>query len=237
MPQPPSKVLVIDDEPQIGRFIAIGLEHFGYSVSVADTGTTGLNMAISTRPDLIILDLVLPDMNGLEVLKLMRSWSDVPVIVLSIEACEEQTVRLLRSGADDYVIKPFGINELAARCGAALRRYHKAVDKETAVRTGPLTINLVTRAVTLRGQHVTLTRQEYDLLHLLASHLGLVMTHNQLIKNIWDSASPENIPYLRMLVRRLRQKLEADPSRPTLLISESRVGYRLASNAPSAATP
>jgi two-component system, OmpR family, KDP operon response regulator KdpE len=180
-----------------------------------------------SRPDLIILDLGLPDMSGVEVLDTVRSWSNVPVIVLSVQVEEEQKVHLLRSGADDYVVKPFGIAELAARCEAALRRYHKAVDKDPVVRTGPLTVDLVSRAVTLDGRHITLTRQEYRLLHLLASHLGLVLTHNQLIKELWGNSSPDNVQYLRTLVRRLLQNLEADPNQPTLLISESGVGYRL----------
>jgi two-component system KDP operon response regulator KdpE len=220
-------VLVIDDEPQIRRFISAGLELYGYSVSDAQDGSAGLNAVAHIRPDLIILDLGLPDMNGLEVLNTIRSWSNVPVIVLSIQADEEQKVHLLRSGADDYMSKPFGIAELAARCEAALRRYHKAVDKDPVVRTGSLTIDLVSRAVTLDGRHVTLTRKEYRLLHLLASHLGLVITHNQLIKDIWGNSSPDNVQYLRTLVRKLRQKLEVDPSQPKLLISESGVGYRL----------
>jgi two-component system, OmpR family, KDP operon response regulator KdpE len=224
-------VLVIDDEPQIRRFVSAGLELYGYSVSEAENGSTGLNAVAHIRPDLIILDLGLPDMSGVQVLNTIRSWSNVPVIVLSIQVDEEQKVHLLRGGADDYMIKPFGIAELAARCEAALRRYHKAVDKDPVVRTGPLTIDLVSRAVALDGQHITLTRKEYRLLHLLASHLGLVITHNQLIKDIWGNSSPDNVQYLRTLVRKLRQKLEADPSQPKLLISESGVGYRLVRNA------
>jgi two-component system, OmpR family, KDP operon response regulator KdpE len=220
-------VLMVDDEPQIRRFVKAGLELYGYSVSEAENGSAGLNAVAHSRPDLIILDLGLPDMSGIEVLNTIRSWSNVPVIVLSIQVDEEQKVHLLRSGADDYMVKPFGIAELAARCEAALRRYHKAVDKDPVVRTGPLTIDLVSRAVTLDGRHITLTRKEYRLLHLLASHLGLVMTHNQLIKDIWGNSSPDNVQYLRTLVRKLRQKLEADPSQPKLLISESGVGYRL----------
>jgi two-component system KDP operon response regulator KdpE len=224
-------VLVIDDEPQIRRFVSAGLELYGYSVSEAANGAAGLNAVAHIRPDLIILDLGLPDMSGVEVLHTIRSWSNIPVIVLSIQVGEEQKVHLLRSGADDYMIKPFGIAELAARCEAALRRHHKAVDKDPVVRTGPLTIDLVSRAVALDGQHITLTRKEYRLLHLLASHLGLVITHNQLIKDIWGNSSPENVQYLRTLVRKLRQKLEADPSQPKLLISEAGVGYRLVRNA------
>jgi two-component system, OmpR family, KDP operon response regulator KdpE len=225
-------VLVIDRERPIRRFVTAGLELYGFSVIEAENGATGLSAATVMRPDLIVLDPALSDMNGADVLKTIRSWSNVPIIILSVESEEEQKVRFLRGGADDYMIKPFGIAELAARCEAALRRYHKGADRDAVVRTGPLTVDLVTSEVTLDGRHVMLARQEYRLLHLLASHLGLVITHNQLIQDIWgDDGSPNNVRYLRTLVRQLRQKLEADPSEPKLLISESRVGYRLARNA------
>ena len=230
MGNPANKVLVIDDEQQIRRFIAAGLDLYGYAVTEADGGVAGVNTAARLRPDLIILDLGLPDLSGLEVLKTIRSWSNVPVIVLSIEGNEEQKVLLLRSGADDYMTKPFSVTELAARCEAALRRYHKAADRDPVVRTHGLTVDLVTRAVTLNGRHVTLTRKEYQLLHHLASHVGLVITHNQLIKNLWGNTSPDNIQYLRTLVRQLRQKLEDNPSEPVLINSESGVGYRLAND-------
>jgi two-component system, OmpR family, KDP operon response regulator KdpE len=220
-------ILIIDDEPQIRRFVKAGLELHGYSVSEAENGSAGLNAVVHSRPDLIILDLGLPDMDGVEVLNTIRSWSNVPVIVLSVQVDEEQKVHLLRSGADDYMVKPFGIAELAARCEASLRRYHKASDKDPVVQTGPLKVDLASRAVTLNGQHITLTRQEYRLLHLLALHIGLVITHDQLIKEIWGNSSADNVQYLRTLVRRLRQKLEADPGQPKLLISEAGVGYRL----------
>jgi two-component system KDP operon response regulator KdpE len=231
MRKPTNTVLIIDDEAQIRRFIGAGLELHGYTVREAESGAAGLSTAAHTQPELIVLDLGLPDMSGVEVLETIRSWSNVPVIVLSIQADEDQKVHLLKIGADDYVVKPFGIAELAARCEAALRRYHK----DPVVRTGPLTVDLVSRAVTLDGQHVTLTRKEYRLLHVLASHLGLVVTHNQLIKDIWGNSSADNVQYLRMLVRKLRQKLEADPSQPKLLISESGVGYRLERHAAPAA--
>jgi two-component system, OmpR family, KDP operon response regulator KdpE len=220
-------VLIIDCEPQIRRFVSRGLELYGYSVREAGNGLVGLNTMTHIRPDLVILDPDLPDVSGIEVLQTIRSWSNVPIIVLSIEADEDHKVHLLRSGADDYMVKPFGIAELAARCEVVLRRSHRAVDKDPVVRTGPLTIDLVSRAVTLDSRYVTLTRQEYRLLHLLASHLGLVITHNQLMKDIWGDTSLENVQYLRSLVRKLRQKIEADPSQPKLLISESGVGYRL----------
>jgi two-component system, OmpR family, KDP operon response regulator KdpE len=225
--EPANTVLVIDSEPQVRRFLSAGLELYGYSVREAENGSVGLNAVTHIRPDLIILEPDLPDVSGIEVLLTIRSWSNVPIIVLSVETDEEHKVHFLRSGADDYMMKPFAIAEVAARCEAALRRYHNAFDKEPVVRTGPLTINLVSRAVTLDDRYVTLTRREYHLLHLLASHVGLVMTYNQLIKEIWGNSSPGNVLYLRTLVRKLRQKLEADPSQPKLLISESGVGYRL----------
>ncbi len=227
MPKLANTILIIDDETQIRRFVSAGLELHGYVVREADDGASGLKAAAHLRPDLIILDLGLPDMTGLELLHTVRSWSNVPVIVLSIEADEEHKVRLLKSGADDYVVKPFGIAELAARCEAALRRYHKTTERNPVVRTGSLTINLVSRAVALADAPVMLTRKEYKLLNILATHLGLVVTHNQLIKEIWGTSSPDNIQYLRMLVRKLRQKLEADPNQPRLFVSESGVGYRL----------
>jgi two-component system KDP operon response regulator KdpE len=220
-------VLVIDREQQIRRFITTGLQLYGYSVTEAENGAAGLSASTVVRPDLIIMDPSLPDMNGVEVLRTIRSWSNVPVIIVSLQSEEEQKVRFLRSGADDYITKPLGIAELAARCEVALRRSHTGADKSPVVQTGALRIDLVSREVTLDGQQVTLQRQEYRLLHLLASNLGFVITHNQLIQDIWGDGSPNNVRYLRTLVRKLRQKLEIDPRRPKLLISQSGVGYRL----------
>jgi two-component system KDP operon response regulator KdpE len=227
MGKPTNTVLVIDDEPQIRRFISAGLELYGYSVREAENGATALSLVAHIHPDVIVLDLGLPDMSGIEVLATIRLWSNVPVIVLSIQADEDQKVLLLKIGADDYVVKPFGIAELAARCEAALRRYHKTADKDPVVRTGPLVVNLVSQGVTLDGQQIVLTRLEYRLLQILATHLGLVVTHNQLTEELWGMLSTETTQYLRGLVRQLRQKLEADPHRPKLIISESGIGYRL----------
>jgi two-component system, OmpR family, KDP operon response regulator KdpE len=196
-------------------------------VTEADTGAAGLSAAAHMQPDLVVLDLGLPDMSGIEVLESVRAWSNVPVIVLSIESSEEQKVILLKLGADDYIVKPFGIAELAARCEAALRRYHKSADRNPIVRTGSLVVDLVSRSVTIGDERITLTRKEYRLLHVLASHLGLVVTHQQLIKEVWGRALGDNVQYLRMLVRKLRQKIEVDPNQPKFLITESGVGYRL----------
>jgi two-component system, OmpR family, KDP operon response regulator KdpE len=222
-----NSVLVIDDEPQIRRFVGVGLELHGFSVTEAGTGAAGLATATHKQPDVIVLDLGLPDMSGVEVLASVRAWSNVPVIILSIEAEEEQKVMLLKLGADDYIVKPFGIGELAARCEAALRRFHKSTDKDPIVRTGPLTIDLVSRAVTLGDDQITLTRKEYRLLHILALHLGLVVTHQQLMKEIWGKSQGDNVQYLRMLVRKLRQKIEVDSNQPRFLMTEAGVGYRL----------
>jgi two-component system KDP operon response regulator KdpE len=222
-------VLLIDDELQIRRFLRAGFELHGFSVREAASAADGLKSAALTPPDVVILDLDLPDISGAEVLERIRSWSNVPVIVLSIEASEEEKVRLLRLGADDYVVKPFGIAELMARTEAALRRYFKGVTKDSVVKAGRLTIDLASRVVMLDTTRLRLTRKEYALLCALATHLGLVVTHNQLLKEIWGGSQIHNVQYLRILVRKLRQKIEADPDRPRILLTESGVGYRLES--------
>jgi two-component system, OmpR family, KDP operon response regulator KdpE len=223
-------VLLIDDEPRIRRFIRAGFElHGGFTVHEAADAAQGLHAATFHAPDLIILDLTLPDRRGSEVLDLIRSWSNVPIIILSVETNEEEKVRLLEAGADDYVVKPFGIAELIARSRAALRRYFKSSNENPVVTAGPLSIDLVNRTVLLNNNQVRLTRKQYRLLHLLATHLGLVVTHDQLLDDIWSGSVRKNIQYLRILVRDLRQIIEPDPNRPRLLITESGVGYRLQS--------
>jgi two-component system KDP operon response regulator KdpE len=227
MPKTANSILVIDDEPQIRRFVTAGLELHGFTVEDADCGLVGIDAAARIKPDVIVLDLNLPDMSGIEVLESVRAWSNVPVIVLSIESAEEQKVMLLKLGADDYIVKPFGIAELAARCEAALRRYHKSADKNPIVRTGPLVVDLVSRSVRFGGDQIVLTKREYRLLHILASHLGLVVTHQQLTEEVWGKPSTEHMQYLRALMRLLRKKIEPDPNQPRFLITESGVGYRL----------
>jgi two-component system KDP operon response regulator KdpE len=227
MPKSANSVLVIDDEPQIRRLVSTGLELHGFAVKEAESGAVGLSAAVHLQPDVIILDLGLPDMNGIEVLKSVRAWSNVPVIVVSINSDMEQKVMLLKLGADDYIVKPFGIAELAARCEAALRRYHKSADNSPIVQTGALVIDLVSRSVLLGEKQILLTRKEYRLLHVLAAHLGLVVTHEQLFKEVWGKKSNESMQYLRSLMRLLRQKIEPDPTQPKFLITESGVGYRL----------
>jgi two-component system KDP operon response regulator KdpE len=227
MSRPTNLVLLIEDESKIRRFLRAGLEIHGFSVLEAENAADGLKAATFSAPDLIILDLALPDLHGTEVLERLRSWSNVPVIVLSVVSSEDEKVRLLQAGADDYVVKPFGMAELIARSEAALRRYFKSATENPVVKAGPLSIDLVGRTVSLNNNQIRLTRKEYRLLHILATHVGLVVTHDQLLKEIWSGNQRENIQYLRILVRKLRQKIETDPNDPRLLVTESGVGYRL----------
>ena len=227
MNEPSNVVLLIDDEPKIRRFLRAGFELHGFSVLEAENATDGLKAATFNAPDLIILDLALPDLHGAEVLERLRSWSNVPLIVLSVVSSEDEKVRLLQAGADDYVVKPFGMAELLARSEAALRRYFKSATENPVVTAGPLSIDLVGRTVSLGKNPIRLTRKEYRLLHVLATHVGLVVTHDQLLKEIWSGNQRDNIQYLRILVRKLRQKIETDPNDPRLLVTESGVGYRL----------
>jgi two-component system KDP operon response regulator KdpE len=227
MNKPSNVVLLIDDEPKIRRFLRAGFELQGYSVIEAENAADGLKAATFSAPDLVILDLGLPDLHGREVLERLRSWSNVPVIILSVVSNEDEKVRLLKAGADDYVVKPFGMAELLARAEAALRRYFKTATENPVVTAGPLSIDLVARTVSLNDSQIRLTRKEYRLLHILATHVGLVVTHDQLLKEIWTGNQRDNIQYLRILVRKLRQKIETDPNHPRLLVTESGVGYRL----------
>jgi two-component system KDP operon response regulator KdpE len=227
MNKPSNVVLLIDDEPKIRRFLRAGFELHGFSVLEAESAADGLKAATFSAPDLIILDLALPDLHGAEVLERLRSWSNVPIIILSVVSGEDEKVRLLQAGADDYVVKPFGMAELLARSEAALRRYFKSATENPIVVAGPLSIDLVGRTVSLNNSQIRLTRKEYRLLHILATHIGLVVTHDQLLKEIWSGNQQDNIQYLRILVRKLRQKIETDPNYPRLLLTESGVGYRL----------
>jgi two-component system KDP operon response regulator KdpE len=227
MNKPSNVVLLIDDEPKIRRFLRAGFELDGFTVLEAENAAEALRVATFSPPDLIILDLALPDLHGTEVLERIRSWSNVPVIILSVVSAEGEKVRLLQSGADDYVVKPFGMAELLARAEAALRRYFKSATENPVVTAGPLSVDLVSRTVSLNSHRISLTRKEYRLLHILAMHVGLVVTHDQLLKEIWIGSTRDNIQYLRILVRKLRQKIETDPNDPRLLVTESGVGYRL----------
>jgi two-component system KDP operon response regulator KdpE len=234
--KPSSLVLLIEDEPDMRSFLRSGFEIDGFSVVEAENAADDLKIAAFNPPDLVILDLGLPDVHGSEVLERLRSWSKVPVIVLSAESNEDEMIRLLRSGADDYVVKPFGTGELLARGEAVLRRYFKSATESPVVVVGPLAVDLADQTVSLTSTKIRLTRKEYRLLHILATHVGLVVTHDQLLKEIWTDSQRDNIHYLRILVRKLRQKIEPDPNQPRLLITESGVGYRLERDLETSAT-
>lgn len=221
-------VLVVDDEAQIRRFLRTGFELNGFTVHEAGSGADAIRSATLRPIDLVILDLGLPDMDGAEVLKRIRSWSSLPIIVLSVRSAEAQKVQLLELGADDYVVKPFGMAELLARVRVALRRQSRATSGEPSVKIGPLTIDLAARAVLLNGQRLTLTPKEYRLLQVLAQHAGNVVTHQHLLKEVWGSVHLQDTHYLRIFVRKLRQKIEPDPTSPRILVTELGVGYRLA---------
>lgn len=220
-------VLVIDDEPQIRKFLRISLGSQGYKVLEAGTGAEGLSQAALGRPELVVLDLGLPDMDGQQVLRELREWSQVPVLVLSVRASEVQKVEALDGGANDYVTNPFGIQEFLARVRALLRQVPQAVAEESAPRFGPLTVDLAYRRVTLAGEEVALTRKEYALLAQLARHPGRVITQQQLLKDIWGPTHVEDSHYLRIVVAHVRQKLGDDPTAPRFIVTEPGVGYRL----------
>ncbi|MES2403707.1 MAG: response regulator transcription factor [Pseudomonadota bacterium] len=222
------RVLVIDDEAQIRRFLDIGLRAEGYEVLQAATAAEGLALAATGAPDLVILDLGLPDRDGHEVLSELRQWSQMPVLMLSVRSGETEKVRALDAGANDYVTKPFGIQELMARLRALLR--DRAVAGAEAVRPryddDRLGIDLARREVTLDGSPLSLTRKEYAVLALLLRHIGRVVTQQQLLREIWGASHVQDSQYLRIVIGKLRQKLGDDPARPRWLKTEPGVGYR-----------
>ncbi len=221
-------VLVVDDEAQIRRFLRTGFELEGYSVSEAENGVEAIRAATMKATDLVILDLALPDLDGSEVLQRLREWSRVPIIVLSVRSSEAEKVRLLELGADDYVVKPFGMAELLARAKVAIRRQARSSSGESVIKVDRLKIDLGARAVFLDEERVTLTPKEYRMLQILAQHAGKVVTHQQLLRDIWGEQHVDDTQYLRIFIRKLRQKIEVDPNRPCILLTELGVGYRLA---------
>ena len=218
--------LVIDDELQIRRLLRVCLEGNGYRVLEAATGQEGITQAAQHPPDIVLLDLGLPDLDGVTVLKRLREWSRVPVIVLSVRDREEDKVAALDNGADDYVTKPFGTAELLARLRVAQRHVLPAADSPV-FRAGDLEVDLTARVVKLRGHEVKLTATEYSLLRLFVQHAGKVLTHRQILKEVWGPGYVEQTHYLRVYIAHLREKLETDTSQPHLIITEPGVGYRL----------
>lgn len=224
--------MLVEDEPQMRRFLRAGFELEGLDVNEADTAQGGVKLATLKPFDLVVVDLGLPDHDGTYVIERLRAWSTVPIIVLSVRFHENEKVRVLDLGADDYVVKPFSMAELLARARAALRRKAPGAALQPVVSVGSLSIDLAHRRIHLAGKQVQMTPKEYRLLEILAQHWGKVVTHQHLLREIWGAAHVDASHYLRILVRKTRQKIEADPARPRFLTTELGVGYRLAAPMP-----
>ena len=225
--EPPSQVvLIIDDEIQIRRLLKLNLEAGGYRVFEAANGADGLAEAAQRRPDIVVLDLGLPDMDGVTVLKRLREWSNVPVVVLSVRDRENDKIAALDNGADDYLTKPFSTGELLARLRVAQRHAQPPAD-EAVFKNERLEVDLTSRTVKVNGKQIKLTATEYALLQLFVRHAGKVLTHRQILKEVWGPNYVEQTHYLRVYMTHLREKLEQNPSAPEMLVTESGVGYRL----------
>lgn len=220
-------VLVVDDEAQIRRFLKTGFEMQGYRIAEAETAKQALELAVMRRPDLVVLDLGLPDADGSSVLESLRGWYQGAVIVLSVRSSEGEKVALLEKGADDYVVKPFGMAELLARARVVLRRIALPGAAEPILRVGGLTVDLARRLVSLDGAPIVLSPKQFALLRALGAHHGKVLTHRQLMKELWPQDPDEDVQYLRILMKKLRDKIEPDPARPAYLVTELAIGYRL----------
>ncbi|GAB2666441.1 two-component system response regulator KdpE [Saccharopolyspora gloriosae] len=222
-----TKVLVVDDEPQLLRALRINLTAHGYEVVVAPDGATALRVAADAKPDVVVLDLGLPDLDGVEVIAGLRGWTTLPIIVLSARTESTDKVHALDAGADDYVTKPFGMDELLARLRAAVRRSHvSAAEDEPVVRTESFQVDLAAKKVHREGAEVHLTPTEWGMLEVLVRHRGRLVAQRQLLQEVWGPAYADEFHYLRVYVAQLRRKLEPDPSRPRHLITEAGMGYR-----------
>lgn len=224
-----SEILIIDDEPQIRKLLSIVLESDGYKVYTAETGLEGISLAASRKPDIILLDLGLPDKRGLDVLKDLRSWFLQPIVIISVQNREEDIIGALDLGADDYITKPFRTGELLARTRATLRRQTK--NKGTSIFTsGPITMDLEARTVICNGNNLKLTATEFHLLTLFVTNEGKVLTHMYLLKEVWGDGYQSETQYLRVFVGQLRRKIEINPNRPKHILTESGIGYRFVSD-------
>ncbi|MFZ0695398.1 MAG: response regulator [Alphaproteobacteria bacterium] len=221
------RILVVDDEPQIRKFLRISLGANGYDVAEAANAKDGIEAARLQKPDVVILDLGLPDMDGQEAISAIRELGDMPILVLSVRASEADKVEALDRGATDYVVKPFGIGELMARLRAAMRRRSAAEKANQVVQAGTVKMDFARRIVTRNGEEIHLSKREFELLKFLASSADHVLTHSQILKAVWGPAHVEDTAYLRVYVNQLRQKLEDDPSEPQLILTELGIGYRL----------
>ena len=221
------RVLIIDDERAIRRFLKTSLSAHGYTVFEAINGQEGLDAVAVNRPDLIILDLGLPDVNGIEVTKRLREWTQTPIIILSVQEQEVDKIAALDAGADDYLTKPFGVGELMARLRVALRHTNQTSADEPVFTSGQLTVDLARRLVKLNNEEVQLTPTEYDLLKLMVTHAGKVVTHQQILRQVWGVGYGNELHLLRVNISNLRRKIESDPARPSYILTEPGVGYRL----------
>lgn len=222
----PGSILLIEDDPHIRKFLRISLEAHGFLVDEARLAADGLALCAAQPPDLVILDLDLPDMDGKELIQRLRDWSQLPIIVLSVRSDEEEKVAALDAGANDYVTKPFGISELMARVRALLRGGGRPAEESIFERMG-LRVDLATRNVSVHGQRVALSRKEYALLKLFITHPEQVLTHQRIMREIWGERHDDEIHHLRVLIGHLRQKLGDKPTRPRYIVTEQGVGYRL----------
>ncbi len=223
----PRVVLVIDDEAQIRRLLRVCLETNGYSVLEAPTAKEGVDQTIRHRPDVILLDLGLPDSDGISVLSRIREWSQIPILIVSVREREDDKIKALDAGANDYITKPFGVGELLARL-RVVHRYSPSAPSRATFKSGDLQVDLTMRTVKVRGSPVHLTVTEYSLLRLFVQHAGKVLTHTQLLREIWGSYEEQKTGPLRVYMGYLREKLELDPARPQMLLTEPGIGYRLA---------
>lgn len=221
------RILVVDDEPQIRKFLRISLNAEGYEVIEAARGEDGVSKCATGQPNLVILDLGLPDLDGQQVIGRIREWSDVPIIVLSVRTKDQEKVSALDSGANDYVTKPFSIEELLARIRVALRLKLDPSEEAAEFVLGELIVDVPRRKVSVGGQDVKLTRKEFELLRMLAQNAGRIVTHRQVLREVWGPAHEEDVHYLRIYIGHLRQKLGDDPANPKFIESEPGVGYRL----------
>lgn len=226
MPEKGMRILIVDDEPQIRKLLKVSLGAHGYDIDEAATGRDGINQAAIFKPDLIILDLGLPDIEGKEVVRQVREWSQVPIIILTARDQEQEKVETLDAGADDYITKPFGVSELMARMRVSLRRAAHSED-EPVITCGDLAVDFAQRRVTVAGREVKLTPTEYDILKELVQHAGKVLTHKHLLRTVWGNYHNEDTHYIRVYIGQLRRKIEENPTQPRYIISELGVGYRL----------
>lgn len=222
-----ARILVVDDEPQILRFLKPSLTAAGYDVIVATTGKDALKAAATQSPDVILLDLGLPDMDGKDVIRDLRGWSKTPILVLSARDREAEKIAAFDLGADDYVNKPFGIGELTARLRTALRHAAQQASEQTHLKSGALEVDVLAHTVTVNGAPVKLTPKEFDLLAILVRNAGRLLTHRQILAAVWGSAHTDDLQYLRVFIGQLRQKLKASPDAPELILTEPGIGYRL----------